>query len=117
MTKKLHNSKIKNNIEEKSASLIVEIPKIIKIKLVQATNLNLYELSHIFLTLFATACIGFWVGYYSAPIDGRDNTLKVIALVFSVFTILFLISTILLRWQLHKNAKSISVSKTVLELK
>lgn len=85
----MKNSKTTTAIAEvvkKNMEVHIAFPECVQIELVQANDVKHYEMFGGFGSLFSTAASGFWVSYITTQ---PNNVLKVISLIFTVFTLIF----------------------------
>lgn len=71
---------------KKNMEVHVGFPECVRIELVQANDVKHYEMFGGFGSLFSTAASGFWVSYITSD---SNYMLKVISIVFTLFTIIF----------------------------
>lgn len=83
--------------ERQNTLIEISVPALIQIKLVPANELRHYEISGWFASLFSSAAVGFWTAYI---LDTRSPTLKWTSLVFTFFTIAFVVAAAYYRSQL-----------------
>lgn len=96
-----------SNPSERSSKLILQIPAEIKIKLVDASDLNSFKLWSVISSIMTNVVVGFWVWYGQNTNPAIESYLKATTW---ILTLLCLVSYCICIWQNKKmNKKSMEV--------
>jgi hypothetical protein len=94
-------------------NIVVSIPQAVKIKLVDASLLNEFELWLYFSTVLLNISTGFWVAYTQNAKQQTNNTLIWTAICFTIVFSFTLIVAIYKRVKMNKKSRNVELSTSI----
>ncbi|MBK9718821.1 MAG: hypothetical protein IPQ02_04015 [Saprospiraceae bacterium] len=95
-----------NPFSESGSKLVLQVPKEIKVKLVNSSELINLKIWSILSSFFSNATVGFWVWYCQTE-NSNQQIIKVMAIVTTLFTLGFICVTLYYNYKLKEETSEI----------
>lgn len=99
-----------NPFSESGSQMVLQVPKQIKIKLVNSSELSNLKIWSALASFFSNCAVGFWVWFGQNDDPNLCNLLKIFSILLSVITIIFICMSLFFNYKLKQETSEISYS-------